>query len=221
MQNTYLTLIDKQSFSDLSNKKHNIICKKCNIEKIFFQTDGYYICPNCAESEHIIIENELLNIKDSICDKQKYPYKRLNHFKEKLNQFQAKESFEIPDNVINIILNYLNSQQIDVSSCDRAIIKKILQEFKLTTCYEHLELIYCKITGKPPFSLHRNVEDTLCSMFTSMQSSHDKHCPASRLNSLNYSYIIHKLFKNPITRGIHPPAKYPLFTPTQNLNMIQ
>jgi len=63
-------------------------CKDCNIEKILDMTESAYICQCCGDCEIIIIDEDR-QIKDYS------PYRRLNHFREWLNQFQAKQS---PDN---------------------------------------------------------------------------------------------------------------------------
>lgn len=194
LNNNYLTLLNKSQFSDLINKHNMYICSHCNIEKIF-HNDGYYICPKCGESEHIYIENELLNIKDSSNNKQKYPYRRLNHFKEKLAQFQGKENFDIPDYVKQTIYNQIYINGIDKKNITRELINKILHEFKYSSCYEHLTFIYKEITKKNFINIDKSIEDKLCSLFTQMQNAHNKHSPQTRLNSINYFYIINKLLK--------------------------
>ena len=44
--------------------------------------------------------------------KEYSPYKRINHFREWLNQFQAKESTEIPDEIYSSILIEINKMRI-------------------------------------------------------------------------------------------------------------
>jgi hypothetical protein len=204
LNNNYLTILNKQQFSNLINKSDKFSCISCNCEK-FFHTDGYYICPNCGDSEHIFIDSELLNIKDSSNNAQKYPYKRLNHFKEKLNQFQGKENFDIPDKVKQTIYLQLQLLDIDKSQITKKQIDKILHEFKFQRCYEHLTYIYCEITKKKSVEISKDIEDKLCSLFMQMQGSHDKHTPSSRSNSVNYSYIINKLL---IIIGEYELAQY-------------
>ena len=44
------------------------------------------------------------------------PYRRLNHFKEWLNQFQAKQSPEIPEQVFIDIVKELNNHDIQADT---------------------------------------------------------------------------------------------------------
>ena len=63
-------------------------CDYCKIEKSLDYKESAYICSSCGDMEHIIIDEDR-QIKEYS------PYKRINHFREWLNQFQAKESTEI------------------------------------------------------------------------------------------------------------------------------
>ena len=75
----YMTLIDKSYVS-----RRNIIrtCTKCNVEKTLIQSEGFYVCQNCGEVEHAIIESEVPSHKDSVIEKHIFPYKRMNHLSE-------------------------------------------------------------------------------------------------------------------------------------------
>lgn len=218
LSTNYLTILNKQQFSNLNNHKFsNFVCNTCNADKLF-HSDGYYVCPICGEFNQIYIENEMINIKDSSNNKQKYPYKRLNHLKEKLNQFQGKENFDIPDKVKQIIYNHLKAMNIDRSKITKNQIDKILHEHKLQSCYEHLTYIYCDITKNKSIEIDKITEDKLCLLFTQMQNSHDKHTPDSRLNSINYSFIINKLL---IILGEHElAAQFPLLKNMEKLRNL-
>lgn len=77
----YMTLVDK---TYTSKERRNVIriCTKCNVEKTLIQSEGFYVCQSCGEVEHAIIESEVPSHKDSITEKGRYPYKRLNHLTE-------------------------------------------------------------------------------------------------------------------------------------------
>ena len=59
-------------------------CKECNFEKIFDYSVSAFVCQVCGIVEEIILDEDR-QIKDYS------PYKRINHFKEWLNQFQARQ----------------------------------------------------------------------------------------------------------------------------------
>jgi hypothetical protein len=71
----YMMLLDR-SYS--SKPKINLI-KTCQnpeckgAEKTLIQSEGLYVCRKCGEVEHIIIESEVPNHKDSVNEKPRYP----------------------------------------------------------------------------------------------------------------------------------------------------
>ena len=96
-------------------------CKECNIEKTLDYSESAYICSNCGEMEEIIIDEDR-QIKEYS------PYKRLNHFREWLNQFQAKESTEISDEICANIIKEINRNRItDLADLDRNRMQSILR----------------------------------------------------------------------------------------------
>lgn len=205
LQDKYLMLIDKSYACDKVKIEKVIYCTNCKIEKTLFQSEGSYVCKNCGETEHIIMESEIPSHKELSNEKQKYPYKKINHLKEKLNQFQSKESADVPDNICEIIKADLRKRRINSDTFTPTDIRSILKKHKLTSYYEHLQQIYCKISGSPPISLSREIEETIINMFQTMQDSFRKHCPTNRSNFLSYSYVLNKLFK---ILNMYEHAKY-------------
>ena len=117
-------------------------------------------------------------------------------FSNGLSQFQAKESTEIPDDIIEIIKSELRKQRLkylDYTKIDQ--VKKILKKLKLNDYYEHIAYIISKITGKPAPCISRDTEETLKKMFDKIQEPFERHCPKDRINFLSYSYVLHKFFQ--------------------------
>lgn len=195
LQEKYLYLTDKGYACSKSKTSKIIVCSQCNIEKIFCQSDACYVCKECGETEYILIENEVTTYKGDVEKQQKYPYKKVNHLKEKLNQFQSKESSDVPDEICRVVIKDLKKKRIDAKKCVPPDVMSILKKHRFTTSYEHLQQIYCKVSGANPITLSREIEETIINMFQSMQDSFHKHCPESRSNFLNYAYVLNKLFR--------------------------
>lgn len=195
LQEKYLYLTDKGYACGKSKISKTIYCSKCNIEKILCHSDACYTCKECGETEFILIENEITTHKGDTEKQQKYPYKKVNHLKEKLNQFQSKESSDVSDEICRTVIKDLKKKRIDVRKCVPPDVMRILKKHRFTTAYEHLQQIYCKISGANPITLSREVEETIINMFQSMQDSFHRHCPESRSNFLNYAYVLNKLFR--------------------------
>lgn len=195
LQEKFLFIIDKNYACGKVKSQKSVICSLCNIEKTLFSSEGCYICKKCGETEHIVMENENSNHKETNYEKQKYPYKKINHLKEKLNQFQSKETADVPDEIYEMILNDLKKKRLRPEYATPADIKTILKKNRQTNYYEHLQQIYCKITGSPPITLTRETETTIVGMFQAMQEPFQKHRPDDRSNFLSYAYVLNKLFR--------------------------
>lgn len=113
-----------------------------------------------------------------------------------LNQFQAKESTEIPDEVYNNIINELKKMKItNINKITIQRVKSILKKLKYNQYYEHTPYIVSKITKRSPPVLSRNTEEKIKLMFKQIQEPFIRHCPANRINFLSYSYVLHKIFQ--------------------------
>lgn len=170
-------------------------CENCGSENIINLEDNYIVCSVCGlvEPRNMVDQEQI--IKESVI-KTIYPYKRLNHFIEWLNQFQAKESIIIPMEIYNIITNELNKLgYTDKTKIKLQTIKFILKKYKLHKYYEHASYITSQLSGIPPPTLDSNTEKYLKRVFIEIEKSFNKHCPQNRINFLSYSYVLHKIFQ--------------------------
>lgn len=189
----YLILNGKNKYS---RKKHNYLwCSDCNAEKVLVQSDGICVCKICGKFDEIIMESDVPNYKEIGTEKPAYPYKRLNHLIECLNQFQAKESIKIPSEIFELILNEIKKNKININKLDFRKMKTILKKLRLQRYYEHMSYIMSQITGKPAPTLSREMEDQIKIMFKKIQEPFAHHCPPTRTNFLSYSFVLHKIFQ--------------------------
>lgn len=197
----YLMAIDKEYACGKVKAEKITCCPDCkktkgiDVEKILFQSEGCFVCKECGHTQHTVMESELPSHKELANEKQKYPYKKINHLKEKLNQFQSKESADVGDDICLIVKADLKKMGIDYRRATPPTIRQILKKHKWTNLYEHVQQIYCKVTGNKPITLTSEIEEAIINMFQSMQDSFRKHCPKTRSNFLSYSYVLNKLFR--------------------------
>lgn len=192
----YQKIVEKKNSKNKSNDKK--LCSACNIEKIITVNDGAFICPNCGELDNIIFENDKPTYKGS--DQENittYPYKRINHFQEILNQVQGRESTQVPDEVYDNILLELKKQRVsDLSVLNHKMMKAILKKLNYNRFYEHIPHIINKLSGLPPPNLTREIEEKFRQMFKMIQEPFALYCPKNgpnkRKNFLNYSYVLYK-----------------------------
>jgi len=161
-------------------------CQDCNIEKILDMAESAYICQCCGDSENIILDEDR-QIKDYS------PYKRLNHFREWLNQFQAKQNPDISEQVFIDIVRELNKNRvIDLSILNKKNMKIILKKLGYNIYYEHIAYIINKLNNLPPPKITRDMEKLFISMFYKIQDPWEKFKQPDRKNFLSYSYVLHK-----------------------------
>jgi hypothetical protein len=121
-----------------------------------------------------------------------YVYKRINHFREILAQFQAKETTQIPEEVMENIKQQIKKERIKLTQITNKKAKEILKKLGYNKYYEHIPFIKDKLGIKPPI-MTPQLEERLCNMFIDIQGPYAKYCPEDRVNFLNYYYTVYKL----------------------------
>jgi hypothetical protein len=189
----YLTNID-DSFLDINSYVcQTDICAFCHKgELIPLEDEGVLICNSCSRSIPYLIENEKPSYKEPPKEVCFYAYKRINHFKEILAQFQGKETTQIPPDVIENIKLQIKKERIELSQITNFKTKEILKKLGYNKYYEHIPFIKDKLGIKPPI-MSPELEETLCNLFIELQSPYSKFCPDDRVNFLNYYYTAYKL----------------------------
>ena len=190
---TYMTNVD-DSFLDINNFIITTdICTFCNKgEMIAVDYEGIMICNVCFNSVKYLVENEKPSYKEPPKEVCFYAYKRINHFREILAQFQAKETTQIPDEVIENIIQQIKKERINLSQLTNKRTKEILKKLGYNKYYEHIPFIKDKLGIKPPI-MSSELETMLCNLFMDIQSPYAKFCPDDRVNFLNYYYTVYKL----------------------------
>ena len=188
----YLCNID-ESFLDMNLfVRETDICQNCyKGEMIPLDDEGILICNSCYVNIPYLIENEKPSYKEPPKEVCFYFYKKINHFKEILAQFQGKETTQIPDEVIEQIQQQIKKERIGLEQLSHQTTKDILKKLGFNKYYEHIAFIKNKLGIKPPV-FSPELEDTLCNLFMEIQSPYSKMCPDYRVNFLNYYYVLFK-----------------------------
>ena len=188
----YLCNID-ESFLDMNAfVRITDICQSCyRGELIPLDDEGVLICNECAVSIPYLIENEKPSYKEPPKEVCFYAYKKINHFKEILAQFQGKETTQIPDDVIEQIQQQIKKERIHLEQLSHYKTKEILKKLGFNKYYEHIAFIKNKLGIRPPI-FSPELEEKLCNLFMEIQSPYAKTCPDYRVNFLNYYYVLYK-----------------------------
>jgi hypothetical protein len=191
----YLNNID-ESFLDINAfLRPTDVCQTCfKGELIPMDDEGVLICNACFKNFQYLIENEKPSYKEPPKEVCFYAYKKINHFKEILAQFQGKETTQIPPEVIDNLKHQIKKERVEYSKLTYYKTKEILKKLGYNKYYEHINFIKDKLGIKPPI-ISQELEETLCNFFMEIQYPYAKHCPDYRVNFLHYYYVLYKLFE--------------------------
>lgn len=177
-------------------KTDSHICKDCNVPKVVSTVDSTYICKSCGSSEHFFdVSVNGLTYEQEINTESNFTfaYKRVNHFRELLAQLQAKESSDIPDDIIERVRSEFKKARIkSVKEITQDKVKVYLKKLGFNKYYEHARQITNILNGTPPPNISCELYEKLSNMFYDIQAPFDQVCPADRKNFFSYNYILYK-----------------------------
>ena len=192
----YLCEVENESDTTTKHDYFMKPCKGCGNFHTKFLDDALSeeICQVCGVSDFILgdevgFKEEQEHEKNII-----YSYKRENHFNEWISQFQAKESTNVPDEVLARLRTEFKKQKIkDLSEITHEKVKGLLKKLNYAKYYEHVPYIATILSGITPPTMPQELEDKLRLMFHAIQAPFEKHKPENRKNFLSYSFVLYKL----------------------------
>jgi len=172
------------------------VCESCGLGEMIPQDEeGILICNNtcCGRFITYIIDSSKPTNKEPPNEVSYTAYIRLNHFKEILSQFQAKETTQIPEEVIDQIKSRIKKERIkDYSELNYDKMREILKKLGMNRYFEHIQYINSLFGIKPPI-MNEELHETLCVLFIEIQKPWAVHCPPNRTNFFNYTYTLYQL----------------------------
>jgi len=171
-------------------------CSACNVAREEISSEGILVCPSCGSEEYALVVSDFPSFRDPPKERNNYAYKKINHLNEILNQFQAKESTIIPEEVMNEVILEIRKRRIDnVADLSEEDTRQILKKLGRSKYYEHRAHILSRLNGNPPPTITPEIEEKVRAMFQEIQAPFLLYCPNDRTNFLSYSYILYKFFE--------------------------
>lgn len=197
--NEYMSIIDENivvppTMNDVDRDVFK--CKDCNNTMQMSINESYIVCDQCGQYETyfepsvsgLTYEQEI-NTDTNV----HFAYKRINHLRELLSQLQAKESSEIPDDILQAVrAEFVKARIKDVSEITQEKVKYYLKKLNLNKYYEHARQITNALNGKPPPCISNELYEKFINMFTDIQEPFERVCPKNRKNFFSYNYILFK-----------------------------
>lgn len=171
-------------------------CQQCNVAREEISSEGILVCPKCGSEEYALVVSDFPSFRDPPKERNNYAYKKINHLNEILNQFQAKESTIIPEDVMNEVILEIRKRRIsNIADLSEEDIRQILKKLNRSKYYEHRAHILSRLNGNPPPTITPEIEEKIRAMFQDIQAPFLLYCPNDRTNFLSYSYILYKFFE--------------------------
>lgn len=156
-------------------------------------------CPKCHNVFHYIdATSDCLAYGDEV-DFTSFSYKRIVHFNEQMNLFQAKESTHIPEEIFISVMDYIytrhgvrSKEAVTLGMVEKAL--KALPE-KDQKYVAHKQLVLCRITGRAPPRLTPQQEKRFRHMFMALQDPFDRWklvLIPNRKNFMSYNFSFYK-----------------------------
>jgi hypothetical protein len=171
------------------------LCLVCNQGELIPQEEeGILICNNveCGKFLLHIVDNQKPVNKEMPNEVSYTAYIRLNHFKEILSQFQAKETTKIPDEVMDAVKQRIKKERKNIKEINYKEMRNILSILGYNKYFEHIQYINSILGIQPPIMDDELIE-TLCVLFIEIQQPWALFCPITRTNFFNYTYILCQL----------------------------
>lgn len=170
-------------------------CPFCDVDMLLNPIKSILVCPECGYCATYIDSTTAGMSYSDEYELFTFSYKRITHFDDCMKQVQGKESYVVPSEVIEKVMQELHAQRVvDVASITQMKIRSILKGMRERKAYDHVAQIYARITGRRAPHISSQMEERCRMMFVAMQPCFDKHCPKNRKNFLSYNYVLYRCF---------------------------
>lgn len=171
------------------------ICSRCGCELVDDNQDGFPVCNQCG----LVCENRIVSYEKTYKEQQESDsvselvYKRTNHFRQWLAQFQAKDCNKIKSEEMVLIIRELRKNRITtIDKIDPVKIRAILKKLGMPHYFHHIPWLVSKISRVPAPKLTLKEEKKMLLMFDELQVPYEKYKLPDRHNFMSYSYTLHK-----------------------------
>jgi hypothetical protein len=201
---TVISFIRKQIKTETTNVTS---CECGNNTSFIYKFNTYRICEECGlESDYVIctVENSTYADLQQINLNQRYKYEKICHFKDTVNQFQAKQNKHIPQKIYDdleymiakhdLYVKNTTSRRQKYAKITRQHIRDFLHETANNKYYEDIQLLWSKITDNQPPNIS-DLEKPLYEDFERLVDTFLSIPNTNRKNFLNSQYVLKQLLR--------------------------
>lgn len=187
-------------------KSRTLICPDCKGEN-FTEGDGCVICVECGTEQDSFDYKISLKEIDRSTPAGKSAYDRKTHFRDCINQYQAKQNCTVQPQVYQdleqaferhhlLIGDKDTPKEIRFSRITRDNVSMFLKELGYNKHYENVILIHFHMTGKKPDDIS-HLEHVLLADFNLLLETYDKYFKhkIDRINFISAHYVLYQLLQ--------------------------
>ena len=141
---------------------HDNVCESCgDTDNFTLDHNSLYYCLTCgAENDKNITDKiSYTDLTRISSPNKKYKYNRTSNFQQYIYQYQGKQNFNV-SSIVKQVEDYVHLNKIDIGddntprhikyqNVTRGCIQKFLKDQGYNKYYDHINLIYHKLTTKP------------------------------------------------------------------------
>ena len=173
-------------------------CRCCGSENILtISAKSTLTCQDCGYSFIVLDANSsTLNLGDDVNFSQTFSYLRSNHFNDCLLRIQGKESYVVPQETINEVMEALYENEVHPDEVNNKTVLAVMKKNKMKSkTYKHTTQIVSRISGRPPPRLSSEHDNVAKLIFSAIQEPFARHCPPERKIFLSYSYVVYRILE--------------------------
>jgi len=172
------------------------LCERCHEPLILESEQSILACKTCGTSKRYMDATNNATAYGEEVEFCAYSYQRINYFNEYLTMFQAKETSQVAQKDMEIVMAALWEERIyDTAQISLEKIREIVRKKRMNQVYKQITQIWCRITGNLPPRLTAKQEEKCRRMFRAIQEPYERHCPPERKNFFSYNYCMYKFMQ--------------------------
>lgn len=192
------TSVNKKSKYKMYNKNSLELCVNCHIPLLISIECDSLFCKKCKH-RYKISDNTMATVSfmDEV-ELQIFPYQKPDHALKWKNNILWRSRKLINVKVLHYIMQNLKTHLnlTDVKDIECYHINYIVRKLKLNSLYQHTTQIYCRITGTPPPTIDKDVEENGDYMFLAIQEPFNLYKKPERKNLFSYPFIWYNIWQS-------------------------
>lgn len=179
-----------EGYTDYFNSTLETVCSYCGSADINVVDDITSVCKCGAEIEQLDM-TPMYSEADRLNVGSRFQYSCWQHFLDATDNYEGLQTLTVDPKTMRLIEDEMRFQMITKETLTKDQLYMIITENKLTDLYEHINLLYSRITGKPCPSIAQ-YRTQLMKLFKELESVYSEVKDQDRTNSRHVNFKLYK-----------------------------